>query len=105
MARRRPAPPQSFSLELDKLQPIKSTKAPHAAPAALEPTFRAPTRQHKLPRLLEEIKAPAPLREAKEQGGELREGLLSPVYAGFGATQLWVSDVGQLIADSSKMQV
>ncbi|ELR24689.1 SNF2 family Nterminal domain containing protein [Acanthamoeba castellanii str. Neff] len=61
-----------------------------------EGAFRAPTRQRKLPRLLEEIKAPAPLREAEEQGEELREGLLSP---------LWVSDVGHLIADSSKMQV
>jgi cytoskeleton-associated protein 5 len=31
-------PPPSFSLELDKLQPVKSAKAPRAAPAALEPT-------------------------------------------------------------------
>jgi DNA helicase INO80 len=49
--------------------------------------------------------APASLRENEEQGEELKEGLLSPVYAAFGATQLWVSDMGQLIADSGKMQV
>jgi len=48
--------------------------------------------------------APASLRNAEEHGEELKQGQLSPIYSAFGATQLWVSDMGQLVADSGKMQ-